>query len=97
LKVICISIDKLKNITDDGIEWTYDSKANLDIIDSILEDQYFHLFVNEDGTPDKISIVALDKTRSYCMDLITKNIYSSRTLSSIAQAYFDGYYDCLKG
>jgi hypothetical protein len=85
-----------QNINDDGLEWTYDRKANLDIIDSILEDQYFHLMVDEDGTPDKISIAALDKTRSYCMDLITKNIYSARTLASIAQAYFDGYYECIE-
>ena len=64
-----------KYITDDGIEWTYDSQVNMDIIDDLLEGECFHLFVNGDGTPEKRSIIALDKTRSYCMYLMSKRKY----------------------
>jgi hypothetical protein len=85
-----------KYITEDGIEWTYDSHVNLDIIDNILEDKCFHLFVDNDGTPEKNSVIALDKTRSYCMDLISRRKYSARSIASIAQAYYEGYYNCLE-
>lgn len=88
-------VNNLKNITDDGVEWTYDSQVNLSIIDEILEAECFHLFVNEDGTPEKSSIIALDKTRSHCMDLMSRKSYTARAIASIAQAYFQGYWDCL--